>query len=75
MNIDTDLQWAMSDGVRGYEADKHDHLQSQIGNPTGPDAPDKKTYDPRAWLRAGEVAFVERVKQGFAELHNVDTLA
>ena len=30
MNIDTDLQWAFWDGIRGYEADKHDL-------PPGPD--------------------------------------
>ena len=75
MNIDTDLQWAFWDGIRGYAADKHDFLQSQIGNPDGPDKPNKKHYDPRVWLRAGEVSFVERVKQAFAELNNVGTLA
>ena len=41
MNLDTDLQWAFWDGVRGYEAKNHDFLQGQIGNPTGPDAPPK----------------------------------
>lgn len=75
MNIDTDLQWAFWDGVRGYEADKHDYLQGQIGNPDGDDKPNKKQYDPRVWLRAGEQSFVERLKQAFAELNNVDTLA
>ena len=75
MNIDTDLQWAFWDGVRGYEADKHDYLQGQIGNPSGPDAPNKKSYDPRAWLRAGEQSFVTRLTQAFHELNNVDTLA
>ena len=75
MNIDTDLQWAFWDGVRGYEVDKHDYLQGQLGNPSGPDAPNKKQYDPRVWLRAGEVAFVERLEQAFAELNNVGTLA
>jgi len=75
MNIDTDLQWAFWDGVRGYEADKHDYLQGQIGNPEGPAKPNKKQYDPRAWLRAGEAAFVARLQQAFAELHNVGTLA
>ena len=74
MNIDTDLQWAFWDGVRGYEADKHDYLQGQLGNPTGPDAPNKKQYDPRAWLRAGEDSFVTRMEQAFTELHNVNTL-
>ena len=75
MNIDTDLQWAFWDGVRSYEADKHDWLQGQLGNPTGPDAPNKKQYDPRVWLREGETSFVTRLEQAFAELHNVDTLA
>ena len=30
MNIDTDTQWAMWDGVRAYEAKYHDYLQGQI---------------------------------------------
>ncbi|MGA9276845.1 class II fructose-bisphosphate aldolase [Ilumatobacter sp.] len=75
MNIDTDLQWAFWDGVRGYEADKHDYLQGQLGNPTGADAPNKKSYDPRVWLRSGEVAFGERLEQAFTELNNIDTLS
>ncbi|MDJ0771106.1 MAG: class II fructose-bisphosphate aldolase [Ilumatobacter sp.] len=75
MNIDTDLQWAFWDGVRGYEQDHHDYLQGQIGNPEGEDRPNKKQYDPRAWLRSGEVGFVERLEQAFRELNNVGTLA
>ena len=75
MNIDTDLQWAFWDGVREYGAEHHDYLQGQLGNPNGPDAPNKKYYDPRVWLRAGEVSFVERLEQAFAELNNVGTLA
>ncbi len=74
MNIDTDLQWAFWDGIRGYEAEKHDYLQGQIGNPDGDDKPNKKQYDPRVWLRSAEVSFVERLKQAFTELNNVDTL-
>jgi fructose-bisphosphate aldolase, class II len=75
MNIDTDLQWAFWDGIRGFEADRHQYLQSQIGNPEGDDKPNKKFYDPRVWLRAGEEAFVARLTQAFAELNNVGTLA
>ena len=75
MNIDTDLQWAFWDGVREYDVEHHDYLQGQLGNPTGSDAPNKKYYDPRAWLRAAEVAFGARLEQAFAELHNVGTLA
>jgi len=74
MNIDTDLQWALWDGIRGYEAENHDYLQAQLGNPKGPDAPNKKHYDPRVWLRAAEVSFAERLEQAFAELGNLHTL-
>ncbi len=75
MNIDTDVQWAFWDGVRGYEAEHHDYLQGQLGNPTGVDAPNKKYYDPRQWLRAAEVSASARIEQAFAELNNVGTLA
>jgi fructose-bisphosphate aldolase, class II len=75
MNIDTDLQWALWDGIRQFEAEKHDYLQSQIGNPDGPEKPNKKVYDPRVWLRQAEVSFGRRLELAFEELNNVGTLA
>ncbi len=69
MNIDTDTQWAFWDGVRSYESKNHDYLQGQIGNPEGADKPNKKKYDPRAWLREGERAMVERLKIAFEDLN------
>jgi len=74
MNIDTDTQWACWDGVRVYEAANRDYLQGQIGNPTGPDAPNKKYYDPRVWLRAGQASMVARLEKAFADLNAVDVL-
>ena len=74
MNIDTDLQWAFWDGIRGFEAANHDYLQGQIGNPKGADEPNKKFYDPRVWLRKGEEAFVARLTKAFEDLNNVNTL-
>lgn len=74
MNIDTDLQWATWDGIRAYEADKHDYLQQQIGNPEGSDSPNKKYYDPRVWLRKGEDSFIARLKEACQDLNNVNTL-
>lgn len=71
MNIDTDLQWSYWDGVRGYEAEKRDYLQGQIGNPEGAEKPNKKFYDPRVWLRKGEQAFIDRLKQAFDDLNAV----
>ncbi len=69
MNLDTDLQWAFWDGVRGYEAKNHDFLQGQMGNPTGPDSPNKKYYDPRLWLGAGEATFTKRLIASFEDLN------
>jgi fructose-bisphosphate aldolase class II len=69
MNIDTDMQWAFWDGVRGFYESKKGYLQAQIGNPEGDDKPNKKYYDPRVWLRAGETAFVGRLKQAFEDLN------
>jgi fructose-bisphosphate aldolase class II len=72
MNIDTDTQWAFWDGVRGYVARYHDYLQGQIGNPEGEDKPNKKYYDPRKWLRAGEESMRERVVLAFEELNCIN---
>ncbi len=69
MNIDTDLQWAFWDGVRAYYEGKRDYMQGQIGNPEGSDKPNKKYYDPRQWLRAGEQTFKERLRQAFEDLN------
>mmetsp|Transcript_25200 Transcript_25200/g.37096 ORF Transcript_25200/g.37096 Transcript_25200/m.37096 type:complete len:390 (-) Transcript_25200:220-1389(-) len=60
MNIDTDTQWAYWDGLRAFEAEKHDYLQGQIGNPDGADKPNKKNYDPRVWIRKAEESMVKR---------------
>jgi len=71
MNIDTDTQWAFWDGVRRYEAKYHDYLQGQIGNPEGEDKPNKSYYDPRKWLREGELSMVKRLEQAFDDLNCV----
>jgi len=74
MNIDTDTQWAFWDGVRGYEAKYHDYLQGQIGNPEGEEKPNKKYYDPRMSLRAGEEAMAERLCKAAEDLLCVNVL-
>jgi len=74
MNIDTDLQFAYMEGVRKYFDAKKDYLQSQIGNPEGEDKPNKKIYDPRVWVREGEVSFKKRLIQAFEDLNNVGRL-
>lgn len=72
MNIDTDMQWAFSEGVFGYYKKNEAYLQSQIGNPDGEDKPNKKYYDPRVWLRKGEELFVSRLKQAFEDLNCIN---
>lgn len=74
MNIDTDLQFAFTEGIRDYMINKIDYLRTQIGNPEGEDAPNKKHYDPRKWIREGELTFNKRLEQAFADLNNVNTL-
>ena len=61
MNVDTDTQWAYWDGLRQFEVENRDYLQQQIGNPKGPDAPNKKFYDPRVWIRKAEGSMIARV--------------
>jgi fructose-bisphosphate aldolase class II len=74
MNIDTDLQYAFTEGVRDYVLTKKDYLAAQIGNPDGADQPNKKYYDPRKWVREGELTFINRLEKAFADLNNVNSL-
>ena len=72
MNIDTDMQWAFWEGVKGFYLKNEGYLQTQIGNPEGGDIPNKKFYDPRKWLRFGEENFVKRLTQAFEDLNNIN---
>ncbi|MCD6092259.1 MAG: class II fructose-bisphosphate aldolase [Bacteroidales bacterium] len=72
MNIDTDTQWAFWEGVKNYYDGKKDYLQTQIGNPEGEDVPNKKHYDPRKWLRAGEESVIKRLERAFDDLNAID---
>jgi fructose-bisphosphate aldolase, class II len=72
MNLDTDLQWAYWEGIKNYDQKNHDSLQSQIGNSESKDAPNKKFYDPRAWLREAELSYITRLKRAFEELNCIN---
>lgn len=74
MNIDTDMQFAFMNGVRNYMENKKEYLKSQIGNLKNFEKPNKKYYDPRIWLREGEISFKERLKKTFQDLNNINTL-
>jgi fructose-bisphosphate aldolase class II len=75
MNIDTDIQWAFWDGIHQYYKKNKDFLQSQLGNPKGSDAPNKKYYDGRVWLREGEISMRDRLVQAYQELNALNRIA
>jgi len=69
MNIDTDMQWAFWEGILHFYKENEAYLQGQLGNPGGPEKPNKKYYDPRVWLRKGEENFVKRLEEAFTDLN------
>ena len=71
MNIDTDLQWGFTIGTRNYFDKFSEYVKTQIGNPDGKDQPNKKYYDPRKWLREGELTFKTRLIQSFNDLNKL----
>ena len=75
MNIDTDLQFAFTEGVRDYITKYNAYLQQQIGNPEGEDLPNKKYYDPRKYIRLAQETFMRRLEQAFGDLNNINTLS
>jgi fructose-bisphosphate aldolase, class II len=75
MNIDTDLQWAYWDGVRGYYDQHEAYLQGQIGNPEGPDVPNKNVYDPRKWVRSAEESMKQRLMTAMEQLNGLDAFS
>ncbi|CAE7355878.1 fba [Symbiodinium sp. CCMP2592] len=86
MNIDTesrlysllhaeiDTQWAFWDGMNEYQKKNKDYLQGQIGNPEGAEKPNKKYYDPRMSLRAGEETMADRLVKCMEDLKCIDRL-
>ena len=62
MNVDTDTQYAFTRPVAGHMFANYDgvlKIDGEVGN--------KKTYDPRAWGKAGEAGMAARVAGGLRE--------
>ncbi len=68
MNIDTDTQWAFLHPIKSYMDERDGYLKSQLGNPEGPDQPNKKYIDPRSWLHLGEKGMAARLVEAFRDL-------
>jgi len=74
MNVDTDTQWAYMIGFRNYFTKNKDYVATQVGNPNGADKPNKKYYDPRVWVREGELTMRDRVKEACHDVLNENRL-
>lgn len=66
MNVDTDCQYAFSRAVADHFFKNYDgilKIDGEVGN--------KKVYDPRVYLKAGESAMADRVKEACHDLRAV----
>jgi fructose-bisphosphate aldolase class II len=66
MNIDTDLQFAVASAIGTFVRDNERAFRFQIDPDSG--KPYKKLYDPRKWMRVGEVGLKARLQEAFADL-------
>ncbi len=66
MNIDTDTQFAFAAPVGAYVAAHQAAFIHQVDPVTN--QPYKKEYDPRTWLRLGELGVVDRLTEAFHDL-------
>src|ERR1700740_2291185 len=63
MNIDTDVQYALTRAIAGHFFKNYDgvlKVDGEVGH--------KKAYDPRSYLTLADTATAERVKQAVKEL-------
>ncbi|CEI94937.1 Putative Fructose 1,6-bisphosphate aldolase [Rhizopus microsporus] len=74
MNVDTDTQWAYWKGLKEFYEKNKDYLQSQVGNPDGPNKPNKKYYDPRVFIRSAEQTMIDRIVEALDWLNNKNVL-
>ncbi len=68
MNVDTDTQYAFTRPVAAHMFANYDgvlKIDGEVGN--------KKAYDPRAYLKAGEVGMAERVRLACENLRSTGT--
>ncbi|GAB7339201.1 hypothetical protein MBLNU457_5860t1 [Dothideomycetes sp. NU457] len=74
VNLDTDLQYAYTEGIRDYMISKKEYVNTQVGNPDGADKPNKKYYDPRVWVREGEKTMTKRVMEALKDFNTAGQL-
>ena len=69
MNIDTDLQFAFAHFVAAQVDAGPRAFKYQVDPDT--QKPYKSTYDPRKWLRAGELGVMARLEEAMKDLGSV----
>jgi len=69
MNIDTDLQFAFAHAVAAEVVANPKAFKHQVDPET--QAPYKKLYDPRKWLRAGEMGIIARLEEAMQDLGSI----
>lgn len=74
VNLDTDMQYAYTEGIRDYMFNKKEYVNTQVGNPDGEDKPNKKYYDPRVWVREGEKTMSKRVSEALKDFNTASQL-
>ena len=65
MNVDTDMQYAFTRQVAGHMFTNYDGVLKVDG-----EVGDKKTYDPRSYLKKAEAGMSERVVEACNDLHS-----
>lgn len=68
------MQFAYMSGIRDYILKKKDYLMTAVGNPEGEDKPNKKSFDPRVWVREGEKTMSQRVKVALEDFNTAGQL-
>jgi fructose-bisphosphate aldolase class II len=68
MNIDTDTQFAFAKPIGDYVKETPVAFAHQLDPDSG--KPYKKVYDPRSWLRKGELGIVTRLQEAFYVLES-----
>ncbi len=66
MNLDTDIQFAFAEAVAAKIDENPIAYKHQVDPNDG--TPYKKFYDPRKWLRAGELGMVARIEEAMKDL-------
>jgi len=66
MNIDTDTQFAFAEAIGSYVEEHPRAFKYQVD--PDDDTPYKSRYDPRKWLRQGELGIIARLEESFDAL-------